>query len=340
MRLMMRNKFFIISVFLIILLTNFGLSSAYSQPMIEQIMFRSPSAHEDLLIFKMNGSHLPSTFALKGDRPRVVFDFPDVVPAKKVQTAIEADGTFIKQIRTGIHKGDNPKTRVVLDLQPGVTIDFNQDFDKATNTLTISIFAEGIPPEQPAAAVEKETAAPEAAGEQPPAGAEPEKREAETAAQPAATPVEETRPESKPGLEESTIIQPLSEIGDKEPEAKEEEVPALRSVEFDNTSHRGEIVTFRLNSFNPPVVFGIEEDVPRIVCFFKDTRGSENLGELIETNGKFIQSIKIGKYRNPDNVRVVLDLVPGRNYDLQQIFFKEDNLFMVIMNTTGDKPVN
>jgi len=401
MRLIMRTKKISITAFLIILLTNIGLSSAFAQSMIEQILFNSPAANKDEITFKMNGAYLPKSFALNGDRPRIVFDFPDVVPSKKIQNNIPANGTFIKSIRTGIHKGDNPKTRIVLDLQPGMKIDIAQNFDNDSNTLVISIFAAGRPPEPTVAEEEKakpgeEKVAqgapepqPQSVPEEktiaeapepitvtvaaPPKTDQPEPIQQDTEAEtvePPPTPGEitkeagpekqpekdlptadtvkmasipQSKPETpvKPGLEESTVIQPLSEIGEKEKAAKEEDIiPTLYSVEFDNTSHRGEIVAFKLNGFNPPVVFGIEEDIPRIVCFFKDTSAGEKLGELVAAEGKFIKNIKIGKYRNPDNIRVVLDLVPGKNYDLQQIFFKEDNLFMVIIKTTGEKIVN
>jgi hypothetical protein len=33
----------------------------------------------------------------------------------------------------------------------------------------------------------------------------------------------------------------------------------------------------------------------------------------------------------------VLDLVPNRNYDLQQVFFKEESMFMIIINTAGER---
>jgi len=85
------------------------------------------------------------------------------------------------------------------------------------------------------------------------------------------------------------------------------------------------------------VVFGIEEETPRIVCFFKDTAAGPELGETIGAQGRFVKSIQVGKYSNPDNVRVVLDLVPNLNYDLQQVFFKEENMFMIIINTSGEK---
>jgi len=389
MSLIMRKKIFTITFFSIILLTNIGLTSVFAEQMIEQIRLDASTVNQDKLIIKLNGPYLPKAFALKGDNPRVVFDFPDVVPAKKIQNIIQADGTFVKQIRTGIHGGDNPKTRIVLDIEPGSQVDFSQDFDKETNTLVITLSPAGTPPETAAAAEEKpEKAAAEAVREEaqpaePPEEVTAEKpaitetiqpeavqKEAEKEAAPvvpapatkmeptaAIQPPQETMAEEavktekaptagpkglpKPELEESTVIQPLSEIGEKEkPAPKTGSAPTLYSVDFDNTSYRGEIVSFKLNAFNPPVVFGIEEDIPRIVCFFKDTTPGKDLVESIESNGKFIKNIKVGKYRNPDNVRVVLDLVPGKNYDLQQIFFKEDNLFMVIINTTGEKVAN
>ncbi|MDW7772065.1 MAG: AMIN domain-containing protein [Desulfobulbaceae bacterium] len=346
---MTKNRAIIITpfliIFLLIFLMSIGLTSVSAQPVMEQIVFDAPAADFDRLTVKMNGAHLPKNFVLKGDRPRIVFDFPDVVPGKNVSNSIQADGNFILRVRTGYHKGENPKTRVVLDIQPGMEIDFDQNFDKTSNTLMINVFAAGMPPE-PEPAEERADVA-EAPAEKPseeelpdPVPEEIPDRDMPTGDTIAAIPPS-VKPEvpAKPEPDESTVIQPLSEIGEKEA-AKETSIPTLHSIEFDNTSHRGEIVSFRLNDFNPPVVFGIEEDIPRIVCFFKDTLAGEGLDELIATEGNFIQNIKVGKYRNPNNIRVVFDLVPGRNYDLQQIFFKEDNLFMVIINTTGDKVNN
>jgi hypothetical protein len=38
-------------------------------------------------------------------------------------------------------------------------------------------------------------------------------------------------------------------------------------------------------------------------------------------------------YQNgKDKIRVVLDLAQDRDYDLQQVFFKNDNLFVLIVN--------
>ena len=138
-------------------------------------------------------------------------------------------------------------------------------------------------------------------------------------------------------IEETTIIQPMSEVGTQEETSIDAPPPVLHSIEFDQESNRGEIISFKLNGFQPPVVFGIEEDIPRIVCFFKNTSSGDELRDMIETNGQYVRSIKVGKYKNPDNIRAVLELVPGYNYDLQQVFFKDEMIFMMIINKAGKK---
>jgi len=387
----MKKLKYITVLWFVAILLHTGLTAAFAEQLIEKIQFDSATPSVDRITFKLNGAHLPKTFALKGDRPRVVFDFPNTVPAKGVKNSITADGTFIKSVRTGIHRGENAKTRVVLDLVSNDAIDFKQNFDAETNSLVISVFAAGtdVPPapvaetmapkpaakpepvsvknEQPTqpapedrmAAVQPAVeTAPEPESSLPPQArdlspANQQKSAAQNKPAPAQTPaapvekkeeqqvasIPRPEPQAAPGEmhDESTVIQPLSEIGEPEATPDANKPPTLYSIEFDKNSNRGEMIIFKLNNFNPPVVFGIEEDIPRIVCFFKDTSAGDELRDLIDSAGRFVKTIRVGKYRNPDNIRVVLDLVPDHNYDLQQVFFKEDNLFMIIINTTGDK---
>lgn len=375
----MKKLNIIAAVCLTALLFLTGAATGAPRPMLKAIGFDAVNPNIDRITFKLNGAHLPSTFALKGERPRVVFDFPDTIPTKAVKNITKTDGTFVTQIRIGIHRGKNAKTRVVFDLASNDPVDFKQDFDAATNTLVISVFKPGTsltssdaaaPPgleegtRKSADADQKMMELPEpkelpgqttdvpphaqdlmpGQQETAPVMPEPEKVAEPVTPHPGLEPLPETAPlpEPKPlpsadtQHDEATKIQPLSEIGNKETSAASV-VPMLNSIEFDKESNRGEMLIFKLNSFNPPVVFGIEEDVPRIVCFFKDTRAGEQLRDLINSDGRFVKSIKVAKYHNPDNIRVVLDLVPEHNYDLQQVFFKEDNMFMIIIDSAGDK---
>ncbi|HER62973.1 MAG TPA: AMIN domain-containing protein, partial [Desulfobacteraceae bacterium] len=140
-----------------------------------------------------------------------------------------------------------------------------------------------------------------------------------------------------PPAEEATVIQPMSEVGVQKTDELESAAPVLHSIEFDPKSNRGEMISFKLNGFHPPVVFGIEEDIPRIVCFFKNATAGSELKDMSTADGRYVKNIKIGRYENPNNIRVVLELAPGNNYDLQQVFFKDDKIFMMIINKAGNQ---
>ena len=92
------------------------------------------------------------------------------------------------------------------------------------------------------------------------------------------------------------------------------------------------MVLFKLNDFYPPLVFGIEKGNPRVVCDFLDTVLGSDIETTIQTRGMFVSRIRTALHPSPAKVRVVLDLVPNKNYDLQQVFFKEDNLFVIIIS--------
>ncbi|MFZ5798582.1 MAG: AMIN domain-containing protein [Thermodesulfobacteriota bacterium] len=330
----MTRKYFQICSLLAVFLCGLFLTEAFAAPLIEKIEFDGSDNNADRIIFKLNSATLPKTFALKGP-PRAVFDFPGTALAKGVKTNITAPGKFIKGIRTAEHRGDQAKTRVVLDLLSEDAIDFKQDFNNVNNTLTISVFALGAePPPPPVAAVPPppKTDKPAAVPPPPPAAREtPPAPPAKPA--PAVASIPKPAPETSGARDEATVIQPLSEVGPEQATEGGTVSPVLYSIEFDRDAQRGETISFKLNTFNPPVVFGIEEEAPRIVCFFKDTAAGPDLQNLLDVNGRFIKSIQVGKYSNPDNIRVVLDLMPNQNYDLQQIFFKEDNMFMIIIST-------
>lgn len=115
--------------------------------------------------------------------------------------------------------------------------------------------------------------------------------------------------------------------------AKGEEGPQLEYVKFDPNSPKGEMVLFKLNGFHPPAVHGVEEGIPRVVCDFNNTKLLDSGKNTIKANGKFVKMIRTSKTKKPEKVRVVIDLEPNRSYDLQQVFFKDDNLFVIIVNT-------
>ena len=92
------------------------------------------------------------------------------------------------------------------------------------------------------------------------------------------------------------------------------------------------MVVFHLNDFYPPTVSAIEEETPRVLCDFMDMQLGADVNEEIVAKGKYIERIRTARHENPGKVRVILDLAPDRDYDLQQVFFKNENLFVLIVN--------
>lgn len=149
---------------------------------------------------------------------------------------------------------------------------------------------------------------------------------------PPAPPAEQLEKQSEPAAEEVVDRQQTVVPAAAEQTEKTEPVDSvLLDISFEQSINMSETVLFRLNHFSPPLVFGIEKGEPRVVCDFPDTRIAPDIPEVIEAEGKFIKRISISEQADPMKVRVELILVPNRHYDLQQLFFKEDNLFVVIV---------
>ena len=114
-------------------------------------------------------------------------------------------------------------------------------------------------------------------------------------------------------------------------------MPQLLEVSFDDSSNRGEMVLFHLNDFFPPTVSAIEKNNPRVLCDFPSMKLSSDVQKQIDAGGKYVESVRTAYHADKDMVRVVLDLSPDRDYDLQQVFFKNDNLFVLIVNELPSK---
>jgi len=356
-----RMKIILTIIAFALLLTGVSSLSAFGTtselPMLEDIIFTDNQDREEI-VFQLNGTYIPKTFAIKGKKPRVVFDFYGVGQAFSVPNTIETDGKYVERIRIGRHEGESPKTRVVFDLVPGKKIRFNQDFDQNRNRLTISILPATKQEAKAASGVsvmEQSSQAPHKVNQpEPPSSKQPQKKKTLDTQHP--QPLAMTKPAGH-GRKHSateTVSQPeKKEIDTKRQlpaEIKTSAAPVtapealspssatlkpavLQSVVFVNSSSRGEMVQFSLSDFHPPKVFGIEEGVPRVVCDFPTTKVSKKLPREIKVNGRWVKTIRIGSHNNPDRVRVVIDLAPNNNYDLQQVFFTEENLFVIIVNT-------
>jgi hypothetical protein len=87
-------------------------------------------------------------------------------------------------------------------------------------------------------------------------------------------------------------------------------------------------------------VSAVESDNPQVVCEFANTAEKGNIKPVIETKGAYVQKILTVSGKDPKKIQVTLQLTPGRDYDLRQVFFKEDNLFVLVVNTMDEENVD
>ena len=91
-------------------------------------------------------------------------------------------------------------------------------------------------------------------------------------------------------------------------------------------------VIFELNGPFSPQTMIFEGEKPRVVCDFLDVGLASDIGASIEVNSGIIERIRTGIHKRPKfKVRVVLDLVPERNYEVDQFFFEKENYYVLVV---------
>ena len=413
---------------ILLLLLTCNLAAA-NKPELQKVQHTVLSPTSEQVTLQLNGSYSPKVFTLKGETPRIIFDFPDMTHSREVQGNTTTKGSIVKRIRVGMHTDATLKTRIVFDVPTLQGVTYKQKIDDKSSTLTIQFTTDakiaapgpkiktapppdkGLSPSKDAAqkteipepaqgqpavttesttipntetgqtgseaksqpeakesilqttdstekAEEKKAPAIPAVTSQPKTNADskalaktkttqtesnakPQSTAPETSPKPAVT--GEKAEEKKTPTPATTPPEPVIATETK-PSAKAEAIkpapppggnvgPLLESVKFDGTSPKGEMVLFKLNDFHPPVIHGVAEGVPRVICDFNGTQIVDSVKNFIKADGKHVKIIRITKHKKPEKIRVVLDLEPNRSYDLQQVFFKEDNLFVIIVNT-------
>ena len=108
------------------------------------------------------------------------------------------------------------------------------------------------------------------------------------------------------------------------------QVYTITSVLMDIEAGEKEAIAFQMDGFQPPETFVLKGDRPRVVCDFMNTRVLDSVGNRVEAKGVLVKDIRIAPYGGgAPRVRVVLDLTPGRNYVVDQTFYKKENRYTV-----------
>lgn len=150
----------------------------------------------------------------------------------------------------------------------------------------------------------------------------PEAPEKAGAAEPAPPVVVEKTAEKQTAAVKEVAAPPQSEA----PAAKE-----IKGIRFEITPEGDENIVFELDAFNPPKTYTVDDNnVPKVVCEFADTRLSPGIGKNVSANGKLVTALSIrqpGGGNSP--IRVEASLDPRFKYSVDQVFFKKTNLYII-----------
>ncbi len=111
----------------------------------------------------------------------------------------------------------------------------------------------------------------------------------------------------------------------------------IKAVRHLTVSKQTEKVLFELSGFQPPQTFTVNGDRPRMVCDFNRARLGPGVNQQVTVNGTLIKDIRIAHHQGPTSkVRIVLDLVPERAYEVEQIFYRQESQFILILNSSKE----
>lgn len=293
-------------------------SESGNEVVIQSISHVKDSEVQETIRFKLAAPVVPKIFVLGGEKPRLVIDFPEAVYLGKNVMPL-TDGVLASAIRTGLHQTPVTRTRAVVDLSKQLKVKYSSQYQTEDNTLVVTLTADEQQPQLP-----DEVAVQKSVESSPAAKPEPALKSSEENVVPAVVTQEAT-------TEEKPAVKPLLE------RIQKPTVPTILEISFDDSSSKGEMALFRLNDFYPPTVSAIEKGSPRVLCDFMSMDLGPNVQQTILAQGKYIERIRTARHQDPDKVRVVLDLAPDRDYDLQQVYFRNDNLFVLIVNELSPK---
>lgn len=133
-----------------------------------------------------------------------------------------------------------------------------------------------------------------------------------------------------------TVSKPVTRPKDSSPvsQSPESSISSKRILQIlsDNSDQSEERITIVLSGFFPPETNVIEGGEPRIVCDFLDVRVEKNIQRLIDVRGRYVMQIRTGIHPPPNQkTRVVLDLVPEKDYEVEQLFYEKKNAYTLII---------
>ena len=106
----------------------------------------------------------------------------------------------------------------------------------------------------------------------------------------------------------------------------------ILDIESDIKSTTAEMITIVLTGLFPPEAQVIEGKTPKIICDFPDVLMEKTIKRVIAINGRYILQVRTGIHPPPEpKSRVVIDLAPNRDYEVEQLFYEQNNRYSMII---------
>jgi hypothetical protein len=106
----------------------------------------------------------------------------------------------------------------------------------------------------------------------------------------------------------------------------------ILEIVSDLSSPSAEMITIFLTGQYPPQTQVIEGKTPKIICDFPDVLMDKTIKRMIPINGKYILQVRTGIHPPPEpKSRVVIDLVPDHDYEVEQLFYEKNNRYSMII---------
>ncbi len=135
--------------------------------------------------------------------------------------------------------------------------------------------------------------------------------------------------------------------GDAEPAAERNLLPVgdssaaslvVKNITFKKEAGGRERVLIEFNRFNAPRIFGIDGANPRVVIDVANVSSAGRGLARIRTGGKLVRQIRSALDRTTHVMRIVIDVEPNLGYDVDQIYYKAENVYAIEISEAMKKP--
>jgi hypothetical protein len=107
------------------------------------------------------------------------------------------------------------------------------------------------------------------------------------------------------------------------------EAVAVKSLTFKKERDGHERVLIEFSRFNTPKIFSIEGKNPRIVIDIDNVLSVRKGLSKVSADGKLVKQIRSALDRKTNSMRIVIDVGENRNYEVDQTYYKTENIYAI-----------